>query len=39
MTKKRDTVVSAVSGKLEWLRDSVKTQPEGSADSTWACIN
>lgn len=39
MTKKRDTVVSAVSGKLEWLRDSVKTQPEGSADSTWAWIN
>jgi len=38
MAKKPDTVVSGVAGKLEWLRDSVKTQPEGAADATWAWI-
>ncbi len=39
MAKERETVVSGVAGKLEWLRDSVKAQPEGAADSTWAWID
>ncbi len=38
MANKRDTVTSSVVSKLEWLRDSVKTHPEGAADSTWAWI-
>ena len=38
MAKERNTVVPGVAGKLEWLRDSVKTHPEGAADSTWAWI-
>ena len=39
MAKEPDTVVTGVAGKLEWLRDSVKAQPEGAADSTWAWID
>ena len=35
---KDGTVAQGVAGKLEWLRDSVKTHPEGAADSTWAWI-
>jgi hypothetical protein len=36
---KDGTVAQGVAGKLEWLRDSVKTHPEGAADSTWAWID
>jgi hypothetical protein len=32
-------VADGVVSKLEWLRDSVKTHPEGAADSTWAWID
>ena len=39
MAKEPDTVVTGVAGKLGWLRDSVKSQPEGAADSTWAWID
>lgn len=39
MAKEPDTVVTGVAGKLAWLRDSVKAQPEGAADSTWAWID
>ncbi len=39
MSSERDTVGAGVSGKLDWLRDSVKAHPEGAADSTWAWIN
>ena len=38
MANERDTVAAGVVSKLEWLRDSVKTHPEGAADSTWAWI-
>ena len=38
MASERDTVVPGVAGKLEWLRDSVKAQPEGASDATWAWI-
>ena len=38
MGKERDTEVAGVPGKLEWLRDSVKSHPEAAADSTWAWI-
>ncbi|NBP86240.1 MAG: hypothetical protein EBU54_14025, partial [Mycobacteriaceae bacterium] len=38
MASERDTVTTGVAGKLEWLRDSVKAQPEGAADSAWAWI-
>jgi hypothetical protein len=39
MANERDTVADGVVSKLEWLRDSVKTHPEGAADSTWAWID
>jgi hypothetical protein len=39
MAKERDTADPGVAGKLKWLRDSVKAQPEGVADSTWAWID
>lgn len=38
MANERDTVTGGVVSKLEWLRDSVKSHPEGAADSTWAWI-
>ena len=38
MTSERDTVGTGVAGKLEWLRDSMKTQPDGAADSAWGWI-
>ena len=38
MGSERDTMGTGVAGKLEWLRDSVKSHPEGAADSTWAWI-
>ncbi|MBU3687423.1 MAG: hypothetical protein FGM25_13645 [Mycobacterium sp.] len=38
MASERDTVGTGVAGKLEWLRDSMKTQPDGAADSAWAWI-
>lgn len=38
MAKDHEVVVPGVAGKLQWLRDSVATQPEGAADSTWAWI-
>lgn len=38
MADDRQTAVSGVAGKLEWLRDSVSAHPEGAADSTWAWI-
>lgn len=39
MASEHEVVVPGVAGKLQWLRDSVKTQPEGAADSTWAWID
>lgn len=39
MASEHDVAVPGVAGKLQWLRDSVKTQPEGAADSTWAWID
>lgn len=38
MAQDHEVVTPGVAGKLQWLRDSVKTQPEGAADSTWAWI-
>ena len=38
MANERDTMAAGVTSKLEWLRDSVKTHPDGAADSTWAWI-
>lgn len=39
MASEHEVVVPGVAGKLQWLRDSVKTQPAGAADSTWAWID
>jgi hypothetical protein len=39
MASEHDVVMPGVAGKLQWLRDSVKTQPEGAADATWAWID
>lgn len=39
MASEHEVVVPGVAGKLQWLRDSVKTQPQGAADSTWAWID
>ena len=38
MSIERETTTSGVASKLEWLRESVATHPEGASDSTWAWI-
>lgn len=36
MANKRETVATGVEGRLDWLRESVKSQPAGAADAAWA---
>lgn len=38
MGSEGDLVARGVAGKLDWLRKSVKEQPDGAADSAWAWI-
>ena len=38
MTSERGTEAAGVEGRLEWLRQSVATQPSGAADASWAWI-
>ena len=38
MSIERETTTSGVASKLEGLRESVATHPEGASDSTWAWI-
>lgn len=38
MSNESNTVVPGVAGKLEWLRDSVKSHPVAAADAAWSWI-
>ncbi|MCB0933275.1 MAG: hypothetical protein KDB71_15425 [Mycobacterium sp.] len=38
MASEGDTVTAGVVGKLDWLRTSMREQPEGATDAAWAWI-